>query len=151
MLRSLKVELANYHGNDLERMKEFIFNKGRVLGACELTDDVSRAQGTINLLLSRHLTPALSPLSCRSKAFERIRVLAEGEGRCVYRVRHKHTDLLLVQKCINYDGSPQTHRTLQTELQLLHDCHSPEIINFYGSFITGSNVNIIMEWMVRVG
>jgi len=118
-LRSLKLDLANYHGPDLERMKEFSFNKGRVLGACELTDD----------------------------AFERLSTVAEGDGRCVYRVRHKHTALILAQKTINYDGTPQTHRTLQTELQLLHDCHSPEIINFYGSFITGSNVNIIMEWM----
>lgn len=87
--------------------------------------------------------------STSHKAFERLSTVAEGEGRCVYRVRHKHTDIVLAQKLIKYDGSALSYKTLQTELQLLHECHSPEIINFYGSFISGNNVNIVMEWMVR--
>jgi hypothetical protein len=63
---------------------------------------------------------------------------------------------------VHYDGKDETYKTLQNELMLLHDCHSPEIVsaaqragsasalfnsplrclkvNFFGSFISGHEV-----------
>lgn len=144
------MELANYQGPDLERMKEFIFNKGRFLGASDLTDEVRARASTSDRSTARAFdedanTPPPPP---SIQAFERLETVAEGDGRCVYRVRHRHTDLILAQKIINFDRTQESHAVLQNELRLLHECHSPEIINFFGSYISGSNVNVVMEWMV---
>ncbi|EGD72643.1 STE/STE7/MEK1 protein kinase [Salpingoeca rosetta] len=118
-LRSLKASLRGYKGPDRRSMQDFIFNKERFLNACDLN----------------------------IKAFETLETLAEGEGRGVHKVRHTHTDLILVQKIVHYDHTEETHRVLQRELDLLHDCHAPEVVNFYGSFMERSEVHIIMEYM----
>lgn len=73
--------------------------------------------------------------------------MASGEGRDVYRVRHPDTDLILCQKVVHYDGKQDTYKTLKRELQLLDECHCPNIVCFYGSFINDSEVNILMEYM----
>jgi hypothetical protein len=147
------VELANYQGPDLERMKEFIFNKGRFLGASDLTDEVCGVRVQLRRIALRQ-GPAMEMMPyffLSTQAFERLETVAEGDGRCVYRVRHRHTDLILAQKIINFDRTQESHAVLQNELRLLHECHSPEIINFFGSYISGSNVNVVMEWMVGNG
>eukprot|EP01147_Barroeca_monosierra_P002563 gene2563-5482_t len=118
-VRSLKASLAAYEGMELREMQDFIFDKKRFLNASD-----------INI-----------------KAFERQQTLSEGEGRTVYKVRHVHTDLILVQKVIHYDNSAETHRVLSRELNLLHECHAPEIVNFFGSFIDDSEIHIILEYM----
>eukprot|EP00045_Choanoeca_perplexa_P004220 m.36186 g.36186 ORF g.36186 m.36186 type:complete len:415 (+) comp12458_c0_seq1:215-1459(+) len=118
-IRSLKIKLPSYRGKDFDRMKQFALNKGRFLQCKELCFE----------------------------AFERLNRLGQGEARAVYKVRHKDTDLILVQKVVHYDGSDESYGTLKNELDLMHNLHAPEIVNFYGSFITGVEVSIIMEYM----
>eukprot|EP00043_Microstomoeca_roanoka_P007882 m.76188 g.76188 ORF g.76188 m.76188 type:complete len:396 (-) comp14013_c5_seq3:108-1295(-) len=118
-IRSLKATISSYEGSDRRSMEDFAFNKRRFLYACDLN----------------------------AGAFETIQTLAVGEGRAVHKVRHVHTDLVLVQKVVHYDHTEETYRVLTRELELLHHCHAPEIINFYGSFIEGNEVHIIMEYM----
>ena len=118
-LRSLKASLKVYKGSDRRSMQDFIFNKERFLKACDLN----------------------------AAAFEKLKTLAVGEGRGVHKVKHIHTDLILVQKVVHYDGTDETHRVLKRELDLLHECHAPEIVNFFGSFLERSEVHIIMEYM----
>eukprot|EP00056_Hartaetosiga_gracilis_P023046 m.34886 g.34886 ORF g.34886 m.34886 type:complete len:400 (-) comp9965_c0_seq1:69-1268(-) len=116
-VRSLKQSLRSYNGGELKAMEDFVYNKERLLSATTLNP----------------------------QSFERISVLAEGEGRYVELVRHKHTDLILVQKTIRYER--ESHALLKRELDLLHECHSPEIVNFYGSYFHNNNVNILLEYM----
>eukprot|EP00730_Choanoeca_flexa_P012447 TRINITY_DN4283_c0_g1_i1.p1 TRINITY_DN4283_c0_g1~~TRINITY_DN4283_c0_g1_i1.p1 ORF type:complete len:419 (+),score=101.00 TRINITY_DN4283_c0_g1_i1:213-1469(+) len=118
-IRSLRIKMPSYKGKDFDRMKQFALNKGRFLKSKELN----------------------------RTAFERLSRLGQGEARAVYKVRHKDTDLTLVQKVVHHDGTPESFDTLKNELELMHNLHSPEIVNFYGSFIEGVEVNIIMEFM----
>jgi len=34
------------------------------------------------------------------------------------------------------------------ELKILHECNSPNVVGFYGSFCSDGEINIIMEYMV---
>ncbi len=34
------------------------------------------------------------------------------------------------------------------ELKVLHECNSPQIIAFYGSYVSDMEINILMEYMV---
>lgn len=33
------------------------------------------------------------------------------------------------------------------ELRIMHDCHSPNIVSFYGAFLDGQNIVMCMEYM----
>eukprot|EP00049_Salpingoeca_infusionum_P001085 m.45039 g.45039 ORF g.45039 m.45039 type:complete len:257 (+) comp10860_c0_seq2:187-957(+) len=118
-MKSLRSSLKDTTGRDRQRLEEFIFNKGRFMDACELNP----------------------------QAFEVLKPLASGVGRSVYKVKHTHTALVLVQKVVRYEKSDSSFHQLKNELQLLHECHGPEIINFYGSFLDGDDIHIIMEYM----
>lgn len=104
---------------ELARLEELKFNKSRLLKSCELND----------------------------KAFKKLETIATGEGRDVYKVQHTHTDLVLCRKVVHYDSKPDTLLTLNRELSLLDECHSPYVVCFYGSFTSNNEVNIIMEYM----
>ncbi len=100
-----------------------MFNKSRLLGAAPLTQD----------------------------AFARVDAVASGleDGRSVWRVRHRATGLQLIQKVIHRDGSPQLRQMILTEVRVMHECNSPEIVQFYGAFLSpdAREVNLIMECM----
>jgi len=36
------------------------------------------------------------------------------------------------------------------ELEILHECNSPYIVGFYGAFYNDGEINICMEYMVRL-
>lgn len=67
----------------------------------------------------------------------------------MWRVRHRVTDLVLIQKVIHRDGSEVVTQQILNELKVLHECNSPEIVRFYGSFLSfgAREVNIVMEYM----
>ncbi len=118
-MRRLQGQLGKYEGQDRERLEEFIFNKSRLLSASELHDS----------------------------SFERLSHIASGLGRDVYKVRHTHTALLLCQKVVHVAGKEAERVMLKRELQLLDECHCPQIVLFYGSYISDKELCILMEFM----
>eukprot|EP00039_Didymoeca_costata_P010204 m.136771 g.136771 ORF g.136771 m.136771 type:complete len:461 (-) comp14736_c1_seq5:144-1526(-) len=83
--------------------------------------------------------------------FDKIKSIANGldDGRSVFLVKHRETGMILVQKIIHRDPSPDVAKMIQSEIDIMHRCVYPNIIQFYGSFLCGSgtDVNIVMEYM----
>lgn len=79
-----------------------------------------------------------------------MRKLGSGEFGNVWLARHKQTDLQLAVKVVHREAKKETQQQIIRELEVLHECNSPEIVNFYGAFLShdGMEVNIVMEWMV---
>eukprot|EP00037_Helgoeca_nana_P026380 m.297617 g.297617 ORF g.297617 m.297617 type:complete len:404 (-) comp27208_c0_seq2:5206-6417(-) len=83
----------------------------------------------------------------KSDDFETIRALGKGAGGVVYSVRHKPTDLVLARKMIQLDLKPKAKHQILRELKVLHECNSPFIVGFYGSFYSDGDINLLMEFM----
>ncbi len=49
---------------------------------------------------------------------------------------------------IRLEIKPKVREQIVRELKVLHDCNSPYIIGFYGSFISDMDINVLMECMV---
>jgi mitogen-activated protein kinase kinase 1 len=49
---------------------------------------------------------------------------------------------------IHLDIKPKFREQILRELRVLHECNSPEIVGFYGSFLKDGEINILMEYMV---
>ena len=49
---------------------------------------------------------------------------------------------------IHLEIKPKFREQIQRELAILHMCNSPEVIGFYGSFLSRGEINILMEYMV---
>ena len=42
---------------------------------------------------------------------------------------------------------PAIRNQILRELKVLHECNSPQIVGFYGSFLSDGEINICMEYM----
>mmetsp|Transcript_9725 Transcript_9725/g.24984 ORF Transcript_9725/g.24984 Transcript_9725/m.24984 type:complete len:383 (+) Transcript_9725:283-1431(+) len=83
----------------------------------------------------------------RSADFEKIKALGKGAGGVVYCVRHKPSDLVLARKIIHLELKPKAKTQILRELKVLHECNSPFIVQFYGSFYSDGDINLLMEYM----
>eukprot|EP00041_Stephanoeca_diplocostata_P037669 m.1434841 g.1434841 ORF g.1434841 m.1434841 type:complete len:383 (+) comp25081_c2_seq23:127-1275(+) len=79
--------------------------------------------------------------------FKLVKTLGKGNGGVVYAVRHKPTDLLLARKMIHLELKPEVRQQILRELTVLHECNSPYIVGFYGSFYADGDINLLMEFM----
>lgn len=80
-------------------------------------------------------------------SFEQITGLGRGAGGEVFAVRHKESGIELARKLIRLDIKPKIRQQIIRELRILHDCNSPYVVGFYGSFHCEGEINILMEWM----
>jgi mitogen-activated protein kinase kinase len=53
----------------------------------------------------------------------------------------------MARKVIVTDANTNARKQIIRELQILHDCNSRHIVSFYGSFISGADISICMEYM----
>ncbi len=49
---------------------------------------------------------------------------------------------------IRLEVKPDAQQRILRELQILFNCNSPYIIDFYGSFLSEGEINILLEYMV---
>lgn len=80
--------------------------------------------------------------------FEIIQRLGEGAGGYVDKVKEKSTGRVMALKVIPASPNPAIHKQILRELQFLNDCHSPYIVDHYGSFLTNqeSCIGMLMEY-----
>jgi len=83
----------------------------------------------------------------RGADFERVKGLGAGQGGVVMLCRHTPTGLSMARKLIHIDIKPEVKKQIERELKFMHECNSPNIVGFYGSFIADSEINILMEQM----
>ena len=50
---------------------------------------------------------------------------------------------------IHLEVKPAVRNQILRELKVLHECNSPYIVGFYGSFYNNGEMNICMEYMVN--
>lgn len=81
--------------------------------------------------------------------FSVIKPLAfgEGEARSIFLVRHIGTNGKYVMKTIHSNSSEAQTNEILNEVEILHQCNSLNIVQFYGAYINKNEVKIIMEHM----
>jgi len=82
-----------------------------------------------------------------SEDFDRLAELGAGNGGVVTKVLHKPTALIMARKLIHLEIKPATRQQIIRELRVLHDCNSPYIVGYYGSFYSDGEISICMEYM----
>lgn len=85
-------------------------------------------------------------LDLKAEDLENIDPLGSGNGGIVWKVKHK-SGMLMARKVIHLEIKPKVREQIIRELKILHECDSPQIVSFYGSFISDMEINVLMEYM----
>jgi len=73
--------------------------------------------------------------------------LGAGNFGVVHLVRHKSSGIIMAQKLIHIEVKPAIFSQIKRELGVLHDCSSPYIVGYYGTYCTDGDISICMEHM----
>ncbi|OQO15183.1 hypothetical protein B0A48_00566 [Cryoendolithus antarcticus] len=79
--------------------------------------------------------------------YQMMEELGSGSFGIVYRALCKRTGLSVAIKHIDLEGSDDDIREIQQEISLLATCSSPYITNYLDSFIRGTKLWIVMEYL----
>ncbi|KAJ1646672.1 MAP kinase kinase (MEK) [Dispira simplex] len=86
-------------------------------------------------------------LDLRTEDLKHVTELGSGNSGVVNKVLHMPTNTIMARKVIHVDANPAVRKQIVRELQILHDCNSPQIVSFYGAFMTGNDIFLCMEYM----
>lgn len=76
-----------------------------------------------------------------------LKNLGSGNSGTVSKILHIPTQKTMAKKIIHIDLKTVIQTQIIRELRILHECHSPYIIEFYGAFINNNNTIVIcMEY-----
>lgn len=78
---------------------------------------------------------------------EFIEELGHGNYGSVLKVVHKPTGVLMAMKEVRLELDEQKFTQILMELEILHNCDSPYIVDFYGAFFVEGAVYMCMEYM----
>nr|NP_001071954.1 mitogen-activated protein kinase kinase [Ciona intestinalis]BAE06544.1 mitogen-activated protein kinase kinase [Ciona intestinalis] len=73
--------------------------------------------------------------------------LGAGNGGVVHLVVHNATGFVMARKLIHLEVKQAILNQITRELQVLHDCRSPYIVGYYGTFYSDGEISICMESM----
>ena len=82
-----------------------------------------------------------------SEDFRNLGEIGSGNGGVVTKVEHKPTKLIMARKLIHLEVKAAIRSQIMRELKVLHQCNSPYIVGFFGSFYSEGEINICMEYM----
>ncbi|CCX33994.1 kinase-like domain-containing protein [Pyronema domesticum] len=86
-------------------------------------------------------------LDLRAEDLQVINELGAGNGGTVSKVLHKTLKTVMAKKVIHIDAKPTVRKQIVRELHIMHECHSPYIVSFYGAFLNEGDVVMCMEYM----
>ncbi|KAG0645896.1 Dual specificity kinase FUZ7 [Hyphodiscus hymeniophilus] len=87
-------------------------------------------------------------LDLKREDLEVLKDLGHGNGGTVSKVRHMATGTIMARKVIHVEAKKEMRRRIVRELQIMYDCNSEYIVNFYGAFLSDNNdVIMCMEYM----
>lgn len=78
---------------------------------------------------------------------ERQEIIGRGSFGEVYRGIYKPTGEEIAIKIVDLESAEDEIETIQQEISILKKCSSPYIIKYYGSFIRGTKLWLVMEFM----
>ncbi|KAF5403303.1 Dual specificity mitogen-activated protein kinase kinase [Paragonimus heterotremus] len=73
--------------------------------------------------------------------------LGRGNGGVVSKTQHKATGFLMASKTFELDIKTSIRAQILRDLQILCECSSPFILEFYGAFYVDTTISICMEYM----
>lgn len=76
-----------------------------------------------------------------------IEELGRGNYGTVSKVLHKPTGVLMAMKEVRLELDESKFTQILMELEILHKCHSPYIVDFYGAFFVEGAVYMCIEFM----
>ncbi|CAI2173384.1 5819_t:CDS:10 [Funneliformis geosporum] len=79
--------------------------------------------------------------------YDLLEKLGTGSFGTVYKAIHKETNEVVAIKQIDLEDSDDDISEIQQEIALLSQCDSPYITRYYGSFIKGFKLWIVMEYL----
>ncbi|GAB7331395.1 hypothetical protein MBLNU13_g02819t3 [Cladosporium sp. NU13] len=86
-------------------------------------------------------------LDLRSEDLVVLRDLGAGNGGTVSKVLHKPRNLVMARKIIHVEAKKEVRKRIVRELQIMFECSSPYIVEFYGAFMNDSgDVTMCMEY-----
>ncbi|KAI9684476.1 MAG: MAP kinase kinase (MEK) [Trizodia sp. TS-e1964] len=87
-------------------------------------------------------------LDLRSEDLIVLKELGAGNGGTVSKVIHAATKVVMARKVIHLEARKEVRKQIVRELHIMHDCNSPFIVSFYGSFLNETgDVIMCMEYM----
>ncbi|OJJ61622.1 hypothetical protein ASPSYDRAFT_147787 [Aspergillus sydowii CBS 593.65] len=87
-------------------------------------------------------------LDLRSEDLVTLKELGAGNGGTVSKVMHVSTKVVMARKIIRVDAKEGVRKQILRELQVGHDCNSPNIVTFYGAFQNEArDIVLCMEYM----
>lgn len=98
--------------------------------------------------LSKEMLGSLDNAENFSNNFDQMEELGAGNGGVVTKVKHKFSGIIMARKMIRLEIKPVIRNQIIRELKILHECNSPYIVGFFGSFYAEGEINICMEYMV---
>lgn len=76
-----------------------------------------------------------------------ISELGRGNGGVVSKTQHKSTGFLMARKTFELDIKTSVRAQILRDLQILWECSSPFVLDFYGAFYVDETIIICMEYM----
>eukprot|EP00826_Nyctotherus_ovalis_P010403 TRINITY_DN12746_c0_g1_i8.p1 TRINITY_DN12746_c0_g1~~TRINITY_DN12746_c0_g1_i8.p1 ORF type:complete len:324 (-),score=77.14 TRINITY_DN12746_c0_g1_i8:189-1160(-) len=83
----------------------------------------------------------------RLEDLQKAKVLGEGASGYVEKCLHLPTQTLMAVKVIALTGNTTVNQQIKSELKMLHECDSPNVISSYGAFLQENTVKIALEYM----
>ena len=84
-----------------------------------------------------------SHFKLNNKDLVTLKFLGSGNSGSVLKILHVPSKKIMAKKIINIDLKMAIQTQIIRELRILHECHLPFIIEFYGAFINNSNAIVI--------
>jgi len=78
---------------------------------------------------------------------QKVQVLGQGASAYVEKHIHLPTKTAIAVKVIALTGNTTVNQQIQSELKVLHECNSPNVIGSYGAFLHEGSVKILLEYM----
>lgn len=75
--------------------------------------------------------------------------LGAGNGGTVTKVCHVPSNKVMAKKAVFIDAKPSVRKQILRELQIMHECESPYIIDFFGAYLNEPRICMCMEYMDR--
>lgn len=75
-----------------------------------------------------------------------LKKLGSGQSGTVSKVLHLPTQKTMARKIVHLEAKEVVQSQIMRELRIMHECDSPFIIEFYGTFLHEGNVVICMEY-----
>ncbi|KAK0543282.1 MAP kinase kinase (MEK) [Tilletia horrida] len=76
--------------------------------------------------------------------------LGAGNGGTVTKVLHQKSGTIMAKKVVFIDAKPSVRKQILRELQILHHCDSPYIVDFYGAYLSEPHICMCMEYMEKL-